>query len=74
MLVPQANAVGRAILDKSDISRLQRLAIDAGMIPLASRAIAAVEEGLTSPAEVRRVLGVADLESPDKGLSALDGL
>ena len=40
MLVPQANAVGRAILDKSDISRLQRLAIDAGMIPLASRAIA----------------------------------
>ena len=66
LLVPQANEVGRAILDKSDVAQLQRLAIQAGMIPLASRALAAVDAGETSPAEIRRVLGVSDLGSSEK--------
>ena len=74
MLVPQANEVGRAILDKSDVSRLQQLAIAAGMIPLASRAVAAGEAGLTSPAENRRVLGISDLDSQEKSRAPIDAL
>ena len=37
----------------------ERSAIDAGMIPLWESACSAVDDGLTSPAEVRRILGVS---------------
>jgi type II secretory ATPase GspE/PulE/Tfp pilus assembly ATPase PilB-like protein len=50
-------ALGQAILERADVARLEQLAIDAGMVDRWSRATAAVESGLTSPAEVRRVLG-----------------
>jgi general secretion pathway protein E len=59
MLVPESNDLGGAILAHSDVERLGRLAVEAGMINLWDRAHRAIEEGLTSPAEVRRVLGVA---------------
>jgi general secretion pathway protein E len=54
-----ANELGRAVLAKADSSVLEPLAAQAGMIGRWQRAIAAVERGETSPAEVRRVLGLA---------------
>lgn len=57
MLVPESNALGTAILARSDVESLNRLAMEAGMMDLWSRARSAVEAGQTSPAEVRRVLG-----------------
>ena len=57
MLLPQQSDVGRAILSRSDGHELERLAIEAGMVPQYKRACEAVAAGWTSPAEVRRVLG-----------------
>ena len=57
ILVPDHEEVGQAILNRADIERLQTLAIQSGMSSLRTRAHHAVEEGMTDPAEVRRVLG-----------------
>ena len=57
LLEPGPTEVGRAILSRIDTNQLEALAIEAGMISLGERARRAVEAGLTSPAEVRRVLG-----------------
>jgi type II secretory ATPase GspE/PulE/Tfp pilus assembly ATPase PilB-like protein len=57
MLVPQHTGLGRAILSRSDARELERLAVEAGMVPQMQRACEAVAAGWTSPAEVRRVLG-----------------
>jgi general secretion pathway protein E len=57
LLEPGPAEVGRAILSRIDTNQLEALAIEAGMISLGERARRAVEAGLTSPAEVRRVLG-----------------
>jgi type II secretory ATPase GspE/PulE/Tfp pilus assembly ATPase PilB-like protein len=57
MLLPGGSALGRAILSRSDARELERLAVEAGMVPQIQRACAAVTAGWTSPAEVRRVLG-----------------
>jgi type II secretory ATPase GspE/PulE/Tfp pilus assembly ATPase PilB-like protein len=51
--------MGRAILSKSDATALERLAVAGGMVTRWQRAITAIEEGTTSPAEVRRVLGLS---------------
>jgi type II secretory ATPase GspE/PulE/Tfp pilus assembly ATPase PilB-like protein len=59
MLTTQHNELGRAILSRNDARQLEDLAIQSGMTPLAQRACQAVAAGLTSPAEVRRVLGFA---------------
>ena len=59
MLLPDSDEIGRAILDRADVRRLERIAAEAGMVHRWERACIAVEAGLTSPAEVRRVLGVA---------------
>ena len=58
MLLPESDELARAVLARSDVRTLERIAVDAGMIPRWERACAAVEEGSTSPAEVRRILGV----------------
>jgi general secretion pathway protein E len=63
MLVPEPTDVGRAILSRTDVARLEVLAVSAGMVSRWRRAEAAVESGLTSPAEVRRVLGLSDREA-----------
>ena len=47
----------RAILARRDANELARLATAAGMTTIQQRAVTAVESLLTSPAEVRRVLG-----------------
>jgi type II secretory ATPase GspE/PulE/Tfp pilus assembly ATPase PilB-like protein len=50
--------VGEAILSRADVGELEARAQRAGMIDRWARAAAAVEEGITSPREVRRVLGL----------------
>lgn len=60
MLVPEPTELGRAILSRTDGPQLEALAVSAGMITRWDRANHAVEAGLTSPAEVRRVLGISD--------------
>jgi type II secretory ATPase GspE/PulE/Tfp pilus assembly ATPase PilB-like protein len=57
MLAADQSELGRAILSRSDAARLEQLAASAGMVTLWQRACHAVSAGLTSPAEVRRVLG-----------------
>lgn len=59
LLTLQHNALAGDILARNDLPRLEQLAIESGMTPLIRRACEAVEAGLTSPAEVRRVLGFA---------------
>jgi type II secretory ATPase GspE/PulE/Tfp pilus assembly ATPase PilB-like protein len=61
MLLPDRGEVGRAILARTDVGEIERRAVAAGMVSRWERAHAAVEAGRTSPAEVRRVLGVAPL-------------
>ena len=57
MLLPEHSELGRAILSRSDASELERLAVEGGMVTQYDRACQAVSQGLTSPAEVRRVFG-----------------
>ncbi|MGQ9574734.1 MAG: GspE/PulE family protein [Thermoguttaceae bacterium] len=59
-LLAERTELGRAILSRSDAAALERLAVQAGMITRWQRAYRAVQEGWTSPAEVRRVLGFGD--------------
>ena len=58
-LPPLEGELGAAILRRCDSRELKRLAAAAGMTSLVDRARAAVELGLTDPAEVRRALGLA---------------
>lgn len=53
----EASAIGRAILSQSDSGELESLAISAGMKTRWERGLEAVQSGLTSPAELRRVFG-----------------
>jgi general secretion pathway protein E len=57
LLVIAHTDLGRAVLSRCDTAELEQLALKAGMESRWSRACQAVEVGLTSPAEVRRVLG-----------------
>lgn len=57
MLMPGRSDVGRAILSRSDSASIEQRAVEAGMVTRWERACRAVGEGLTSPAEIRRVLG-----------------
>lgn len=61
MLTPGRSELGRAILSRSDAAALERLAVESGMVTRWQRACDAVRAGLTSPQEVRRVLGVSGL-------------
>jgi general secretion pathway protein E len=54
---PAGADLGRAVLARSETGILERLAVQAGMVTRWQRACQAVDGGLTSPAEVRRVLG-----------------
>lgn len=49
--------LGEAILTRCELAEIERRALAAGMVDRLTRAVAAVEAGRTSPAEVRRVLG-----------------
>lgn len=60
ILVPGRPEVARAILDKTDVARVEAAAVGAGMVTRWDRAAWAVESGVTSASEVRRVLGFSD--------------
>ncbi len=60
MFVIMRKDLGGAVLSRSDSAELERLAIQSGMITRWQRACEAVDDGLTTPAEVRRVLGFSD--------------
>jgi len=60
MLLPTRSELGRAILSRADTGQLEQLAVQTGMITRWQRACRAVDDGLTSPAEVRRVLGFSE--------------
>ncbi len=57
ILLTEASDLGRAILSRRDAATLERHALQAGMVPLWRQACNLVEAGVTSAAEVRRVLG-----------------
>jgi type II secretory ATPase GspE/PulE/Tfp pilus assembly ATPase PilB-like protein len=57
VLTASPTETGRAILSREDAATLQARAVRDGMVSLWQRACAAVEQGVTSPAEVRRVFG-----------------
>jgi type II secretory ATPase GspE/PulE/Tfp pilus assembly ATPase PilB-like protein len=57
MLRPGDPAMRRAILSRSNAQEIERLAVESGMVSRWERATSAVAAGLTSPQEVRRVLG-----------------
>ena len=58
MLLPEQDELARAILERRDVRRLEQLARELGMIDRWQRACTAVTAGLTSPQEVRRILGL----------------
>ena len=60
MLTAQRTELGRAILSRSDTDTLERLAVQSGMTSRWERAYEALRAGITSPQEVRRVLGFSD--------------
>lgn len=60
MLTPERTELGRAILSRADTTHLEQLAVQTGMVTRWQRAYRAIEAGLTSPAEVRRVLGFSE--------------
>lgn len=59
-LDPRQEEIGRAILDRTDVRRLEEIAVSQGMTTRWTRALQAIEDGQTSPAEIRRALGVGD--------------
>jgi len=72
MLLPETDELARAILARLDVHSLETAARRAGMTDRWARAIAAVEAGLTSPAEVRRTLGLGKVPPLDVGRTAPD--
>jgi len=70
MLAPQRTELGRAILSRSDTAELERLAVASGMVTRWQRAYNAVDNGETSAAEVRRILGFSSAPRPMEGDSA----
>lgn len=64
MLLPELKETGRAILSRSDAAEIEALAVEAGMITRWQRACEAVGAGLTTPQEIRRVLGFRETTEP----------
>ncbi len=58
LLTVEKTELGRAILSRTDSAALEALAVRAKMITRWQRAYEALQQGQTSPAEVRRVLGL----------------
>ncbi|HEY2155931.1 MAG TPA: GspE/PulE family protein [Isosphaeraceae bacterium] len=66
LIEPEPMRLGPAILERADVRRIESLALAAGMAGRWDRARAALSEGRTDPAEIRRVLGFSDdpIDSP----------
>jgi type II secretory ATPase GspE/PulE/Tfp pilus assembly ATPase PilB-like protein len=67
MLMLTRSDLGRAILSRCDTATMERLAADGRMVSRWQRACQAVDEGLTSPAEVRRLLGFSTPPTQEAG-------
>ncbi len=67
MLTLDLPGIAAGILRRTDAGALEQAAAAAGLRTLLDSACRAVDEGLTSPAEVRRVLGFSDAISPGQG-------
>ncbi len=52
LLTTNRRELGQAILSRNESGKIEQLAVAAGMVPLWQRALEAVEEGVTSAAEV----------------------
>ncbi|QDU26286.1 Putative type II secretion system protein E [Anatilimnocola aggregata] len=59
LLPPLNSELTAAVLRHADAAELQRLVEAAGMVPIKVRVQTLVEQGLTSPAEMMRVLGTS---------------
>ena len=59
MLTLARDELAHAVLARSEAAVIERLAVESGMVSRWQGAVRAVDEGVTSPAEVRRVLGFA---------------
>ena len=62
-LVPELHAIGRSILKRDDAIEIERKAISGGMKTRWVEASESVAAGLTSPAEIRRVLGFNEVRA-----------
>ena len=60
MLTMRLPAVPAAVLNRADTVALEQAALGSGMVSRWHWACEAVEAGVTSPAEIRRVLGLSD--------------
>jgi type II secretory ATPase GspE/PulE/Tfp pilus assembly ATPase PilB-like protein len=60
MLYPDQGELGRGVLQRRDVDELERAAVHDGMVTRWHRGVEAIEAGLTTPSEVRRVLGLGD--------------
>jgi type II secretory ATPase GspE/PulE/Tfp pilus assembly ATPase PilB-like protein len=60
MLDPASPRLGRAIIARQEVAALESAAVADGMKTRWARAIDAVEQGVTTPAEVRRILGFSE--------------
>ena len=59
ILIPNHPKISQAIRSQADVNQLEAIALRTGLVSLLERARVAVEEGLTDPREVRRVLGIS---------------
>lgn len=60
LLLIEKHGVGASILERRDIREVERVAQERGMVSRWARAVAACDDGTTSPEEIRRVLGFSD--------------
>jgi type II secretory ATPase GspE/PulE/Tfp pilus assembly ATPase PilB-like protein len=58
ILIPNHPSISHAVRSHADVNQLETIALRTGLVSLFERACVAVEEGLTDPSEVRRVLGI----------------
>ncbi len=59
----QSAEVVAAVLDRSDAAAIRRFAVRSGQVTLGQRGVEAVQAGLTTPAEIRRVFGFRPWET-----------
>jgi type II secretory ATPase GspE/PulE/Tfp pilus assembly ATPase PilB-like protein len=64
ILIPHHHRIRRAIRAHADVGRLEEIALRSGMVSLSERARHAIQDGLTDPAEFRRVLGISTRPTP----------
>jgi type II secretory ATPase GspE/PulE/Tfp pilus assembly ATPase PilB-like protein len=60
LLTTERSQLAQAILSREDAGFIQRLAMEAGMLTCWQRGLRAVDDGTTSPQELRRVFGIRD--------------